>query len=1095
MKICATQAMIALMVCGISMANTVYSQLLDKEVTIVLSDVTLENALHELSNVTKVKFAYSLEQLDVKDHVTIEARQTPLRKVLEDLLTPFNINYKVHDHESVITLKRQIDPDRKQSSPRQSGQLAPVSGTVVDVDNKPMAGVNVVVNGTINGTSTDADGRFIINVDRDDDILIFSFIGYTTVEARVNSQTTIDVVLREDASTLGEVIINAGYWQVREREQTGTIGRVSSEEITKQPVTSPLMAIQGRVPGVVVSPVTGIAGGAQTIQIRGQNSLRTDGNYPLYVIDGVPVDSRPIQSVGLMFAGGLDPISSLNPENIESIEILKDADATSVYGSRGSNGVILITTKKSKAGETAFDVQFYQGAGKVSNRIDLLNTDQYLAMRNEAFVNDGPAALDQLNNPAYAIYYPDLKLWDQTKNTNWQKELFGSTSAITDLQATVGGGNTSTSFRIGGGFHRESTVFSGDFGYQKATANTNFNHTSNNKKFSMGLSINYGVERNNIFNSNPVYTALTLAPNAPGYDEQGRLIWTGYDASMANPFSRFKLTHNANANSLIMSSRLSYEILPGLKVLASVGLTDIRTSEVINTPKSSMPPTVATPNSTVIGDRSSSSWIAEPQLTYSKEISKGKIDVLVGTSWQDSNSESLYVRGSGYVSDDLLGNINAASQITKMSADKTTYRYSALFSRIAFNWEQKYYINLTARRDGSSRFGPDSRFSNFGAIGLGWIFSNESFFDDHADFLSFGKLRFSYGTTGNDQIGDYGYLSTYTAASETYDGNSILIPTNLSNPNYAWEVNKKLEGALELGFFRDRLNLVFNYYRNRSNNQLVGYPLPALTGFRSVQANLDATVQNSGLEMSIEAINIKKNRLSWTTSANFTIPRNELLSYPNLSGSTYANTYVVGQPLTISKSYHSTGINPETGLYQFFDVDGNNVINTQDRQTVLNIGREYYGGLTNHIQYGPIELSIFFEYVKQRVRGYMGTFLSAPGMGINQPSFILDQQRWENPGDAAELQRFTTRNTTYSQARLSDLNYDDGSFIRLKTVTLSYKLPAALLEKIHLRDASLFVHGQNLFLITNYKGLDPEIPGNSQLPQIRMITGGINLKI
>lgn len=1098
MKICAAQAMIAIILCGISMANTGYSQLLDKEVTINLVDVSFEKALLELGDAAKVKFAYSLDQLDVKETVTIEASRTPLHKVLDALLTPHNIHYKVHDRESVISLKRQGSRDNHQSSINDSNQETPtrqVTGKVTDVNGDPLAGVNIIVKGTTNGTSTDANGKFSIVVDNEDDLLVFSFIGYTPVEIRIASQTVVDITLHEDVSTLGEVVVNAGYWQVKEREQTGTIGRVSSEDINKQPVSSPLMALQGRIPGVVISPVTGIAGGAQTIQIRGQNSLRTDGNYPLYVIDGVPVDSRPIQSVGLMFAGGLDPISTLNPENIESIEVLKDADATAVYGSRGANGVILITTKKSKEGQTAFDLQFYQGAGKVSRMMDVLNTEQYLSMRNEAFNNDGPAALSQLNNPANAIYYPDLKLWDSARNTNWQKELFGSTSGISDLQATISGGNASTSFRIGGGFHRESTVFPGDFGYQKATANTNFNHTSGNKRFSMGLSINYGIDRNNLFNNNPVYTALTLAPNAPGYDEQGDLVWTGYDASMANPFSRLRLTHNAKASSLIVSSRLSYELFKGFKVLASVGLTDIRSSEELNTPKSAMPPWVTTPNSTVLGNRSSGSWIAEPQVTYTRDISKGKLDILVGTSWQNSESESLYLRGIGYVSDELLGNINAASQVTKMSADMTTYRYSAVFSRLAFNWAERYYLNLTARRDGSSRFGPDSRFSNFGAIGLAWIFTNESFFVAHTNVMSFGKLRFSYGTTGNDQIGDYGYLSTYTAAAETYDGNSILVPSNLSNPNYAWEVNKKLEAAIDLGFFRDRLNVAFNYYRNRSNNQLVGYPLPSITGFRTVQANLDAVVQNSGLEFSIESVNIKRDGFSWTTSVNLTVPRNELLSYPNLAGSTYANTYVVGQPLTINKVYHSTGVDPETGLYQFLDTDGNNVINTQDRQTVVNIGRQYYGGFTNRIKCGPIELAIFFDYVKQQVRGYRGTFLSAPGMGINQPAFLLDQQRWQNPGDASQLQRFTTKNTTYSLARSSDLNYDDGAFIRLKTVSLSYKLPSGLLGKIHLRDASLFVHGQNLFVITNYKGLDPEIPGNSQLPQLRMITGGINLKI
>jgi hypothetical protein len=458
-------------------------------------------------------------------------------------------------------------------------------------------------------------------------------------------------------------------------------------------------------------------------------------------------------------------------------------------------------------------------------------------------------------------------------------------------------------------------------------------------------------------------------------------------------------------------------------------------------------------------------------------------------------TDSRFIRAVGYLSDELLGNINAAPQINKLSADNTIYHYNALFARVGYNWNDTYFVNLTARRDGSSRFGPDNRFANFGAIGIAWIFSNERFINDKLHGLSFAKLRGSYGTTGNDQIGDYGFLSSYNASSALYQGNSILVPTGLANAAYAWEINRKMEMGLDVVFFRDRISLSANFYRNESANQLVGYSLPLLTGFGSVQANLDATVRNSGMELIVKSINLKSDDFSWTTSINFTAPRNKLMSYPNLKGSSYASTYQVGKPLTILKVYHITGTNTETGFYQFLDTDGNNTINAEDRQTVINIGRQYYGGIENVIGYKKFQIGLFAEFVRQRVRGYLGTFLQAPGTSMNQPAFVANEPRWQSPGDVTSTQKFTNDNNAYNLARNSDLNVGEGSFVRMKTVTLSYELPSKWTQRMHLQNGTVFIHAQNLFLITRYKGLDPEIPGNSQMPQLRVLTAGLKLKI
>ncbi|HYG04699.1 MAG TPA: SusC/RagA family TonB-linked outer membrane protein [Chryseosolibacter sp.] len=1098
MKLCASQFIIAIIICGVTAAHDNYGQVLERKVTLDIRDATISSILSEIEVAARVKFFYSIDHIDAGSRTSIIATDKPLRQVLNDLFEPFHIRYKVHEPEGTITLKKDARirshrvSDEHVNSPATDARS--VSGVVRDAaSSEPMAGVNIIVKGTVSGTSTASDGTYNI-IAKESDVLVFSFIGYATFETAVGTRTVIDVELNEDVANLKEVVVNAGYYEVKEKESTGSIARLTAAEINKQPVSNPLLALQGRMPGVVISPRTGVAGSAQSIQIRGQNSLRADGNYPLYIIDGVPVDSRPLQSLNTIFTGGVDPLNTINPENIESIEILKDADATSIYGSRGANGVVLITTKKGQEGTTALDVQVYRGAGRVARMMDLLSTEEYLAMRKEAFANDGETALADLNNPAYAIYFPDMKLWDSTKYTNWQEELFGGAAQITDMQGSISGGNDKTTFRFGGGFHKEGTVFPGDFGYRKSTAHLSLTHGKHADRFKVSLSLNYGSDVNKLFNNNPVYTALTLAPNAPTYNDDGTLDWTGYNFSLPNPFSQLKIAHQAKTRNLITSARLSFAITDGLSVIANVGYNDGGTTEIIKKPKTAMPPGGFAVSTSSFGDRRNNSWIIEPQLSYSEDYFNHHLDVIAGTTFQATSFTTQWLLGSGYVSDNLLGNLNAASQVLRLGGDNGEYKYHAIFARAGYNYDGRYFLNLTARRDGSSRFGPENKFANFGAIGAAWIFTNEPFLSDQR-VLSLGKFRGSVGTSGSDQIGDYGYLSTYSPSSATYLGGGILLPSGLANPTYAWEMNRKIELAVDLAFFNDRLSLTADWYLNRSSNQLIGYPLPVLSGFPSVQANLDATVENRGLEFMVTSRNFETSRVRWSTTLNLTIPRNELISFPNLSASAYANVYAVGSPLTIMKVYHAEGIDAESGLYTFKDVDGNDVINIDDRTAVLNLSRQYYGGINNSLSYRGFKLDFLVEIVKQDVTGYRGTFLQAPGAAMNQPSVVLEEPRWKLPGDNTALQRFTTNSTSYGNARLSNLNVDDGSFVRLKTISLSYSIPDAICSKIRLKDASVFVTGQNVFMLTGYDGLDPEIPGNSQLPQLRMMTAGINLKL
>ncbi|HLZ15714.1 MAG TPA: SusC/RagA family TonB-linked outer membrane protein, partial [Cyclobacteriaceae bacterium] len=793
------QAVFLAAFCAMALARNYPGQVLDREITLRLSNVLLETALREIESAAKVKFAYSLDQLNVKDPVSIDANKRALRDVLNDLLTPLHISYKVHEKESSITLRKQNENRNRDQSQSEQANNAPalpwvIKGSVTDAaDNQPLAGVNIIAKGTTTGTTTDADGKYSIKAN-ENDVLVFSFIGYASYEMQISRDSVVNVELQQDVRRLTEVVINAGYWLVKEKEQTGSIAKVSAEEFGKQPVNNPLQALQGKMPGVYIQQLSGIPGGSFNIQIRGQNSLRNNssnnGNRPLYIIDGVPFTADPLgtPNSAAIIDGG-NPLNNINPSDIESVEILKDADATAIYGSRGANGVVLITTKKGKTGKAQFSLNVYQGAGNVARKMNLLNTQQYLEMRNEAFAND---------NVAPGTYRPDYDIlrWDPKRYTDWQKILAGGTANITNAQLSVSGGSANTQFYIGGGYLRESAVFPGDFADQKASLNFKINHVSADSRLKIDFSAYYLVDNNKLPRIDLTPKSLTLSPNAPGlYNPDGTLNWE--NSTWSNPLAFLRQEFSARTTNLVNNTIVSYRIIDGLTARVNLGYTEIQFNEFTSQPKSSFDPSRTIASSSTFAEKSTNTWISEPQLEYKTKTGLGALTALVGGTFQASNSEGQAISATGFTSDALLHNIQAASSLAVTSSSVVQYRYSAVFGRLNYNWNGKYILNLTGRRDGSSRFGPGRQFANFGAAGAAWIFSQEEFM--RLPFLSFGKLRMSYGTTGSDQIGNYGYLDLWGTTSYSYGGTTGLYPQNLANPDYGWEINKKLEAGLELG--------------------------------------------------------------------------------------------------------------------------------------------------------------------------------------------------------------------------------------------------------------------------------------------------------
>ncbi|WP_417359641.1 SusC/RagA family TonB-linked outer membrane protein [Galbibacter sp.] len=972
-----------------------------------------------------------------------------------------------------------------------------VKGQVTDSNGIPIPGVNVEIKGTSYGNFTDKEGYFYVDA-APTDVLILSYIGFKQLEVTVGTSEELSLVLEEDITTLEAVTVNAGYYTVSERARTGSIAKVTAEEIELQPIVSPLEALQGRMAGVQIDQFSGMPGAAPKIRIRGTNSLRDDGNYPLYIVDGVPINSEPLDDYtalgghsNLINPGiGIDPLSTLNLSDIESIEVLKDADATAIYGSRGANGVVLITTKKAGMYEQKTQVQarWYSGIGQVERREKLLNSEQYVAFR-KAHLNNSGFGVD---HPLYFHFARDLLNWDNSRYTDWQDELIGGTAEFSNLNISASGGNGNTSFRLTGGYSDQGTVFPLDIGYKKLTFGVKINHISDNKKWKLQFSGNYGIDKTQSTPTADIMNAIYYPPIAPKlYNDDHTLHWEEWEkmgsSTIYNPIrSKYKMTEGKVSNS-ISNLTISYNILKELTFKASIGYTTNRRDAVSKQSLLFFAPSQRgvgiNQTATSIDYAERTSWIVEPQISYETNIFHGELDILIGSTFQNNQHTSSNIYGRGFVDESLSGDISSADFRLGLGGKVEEYKYQAIFGRIGYNWKQKYYINLTGRRDGSSRFGPGKRFSNFGAVGAAWIFSEELMFKERIPWLSFAKFRGSYGVTGSDQIGDYQYIDSYQAT--TAPGG--LYPTQLYNDNFAWEKNKKLEASLELGFLQDRIHMGFSWYRNRSSNQLVGYTLPLMTGFSSVQSNLPATVQNTGWEVEFSTTPITSKDFRWDIFFNLSLPKNELLNFPNIELTPYANQYRVGHPLNIALLFEYIGKN-EAGQFEFTDVDKNGILDIKDRIYVQNRSRKYFGGLRNSLSYKQWKLDIQLDFVKRQAQRPTALYYPLPGSTTR--NYPLEQyEMWKD----RELNPDNTDSSQYRHYIYSGYNIVDGSYLRLKNLSLVYSMPESWIRPLGISGWNVFFTAQNLLTLTSYPGLNVESGGVATLPPLRMFSTGLQL--
>ncbi|WP_343673649.1 SusC/RagA family TonB-linked outer membrane protein [Chitinophaga sp.] len=1078
-------------------------EMLNKRMDLSVPNKSLKAIFKLISSTTGLHFIASTNQLDVTDHYSIYVKDFSVTQILIELLGRQGFTWTSRGNMVVFSRSGPLIPLPPNSiAKKMSSKLNTVTGIVMDEKGTVLPGATVRISGTNVGGTTDETGRFNLLTEKEDLILYTTYTGYRPLEMSANVDDSVRIKLVLANNVLDETVIMA-YGSTTRRTNTGSIGKVSSSEISRQPVVNLLGALEARIPGLVVAPSSGVNGTSFTVQIRGRNSF-ANGSDPLYIIDGVPyISSKAINLLGSIAvqnfdAGGISPFNNLNKEDIESIEILKDADATAIYGSRGANGVILITTKRGKEGKPTLQLKLGRWMGKVPGMGNLLSKDQYMAMRKEAFANDGITPDNQEGSAGYA---PDLLLWNQNRSQDWQKMIIGGTANLTNLNLALSGGSKVFQYRLSGSLLKGTSVFPVDMPYWRGTADVSLTYLSKNKRLSADVSGKYGKDRNEMFNGTLLGTVAP--PNAPGpKDENGKLVWEENGAEFSNPFADLYKKYTIKTGNVLGSMKLGYRIVDSLRFLLSTGINRYRDNENSQVPTFSMNPNTdsASTGSARFGMQEIKSYIIEPQLDYVRTFGFGKLNALVGATWQYSSNRNMAINGSGYTDDGRLDDISAAATTSILSNYSSKYKYAALFGRLIYNYKNRYILNFSARRDGSSRFGPGKRWSNFGSIGGAWLFGNEDFVKNNVGFLDYGKLRGSYGITGNDQIGDYRYLDTWSSNinANPYQGIIPLTPDALLNSNFSWERSKKMETAIELGFLDNKLITTIAYFQNTNDRQIIAYRLPAQTGFMNVIKNEGVVVKNWGWEFEMTADVLRTPHFNWRLNANITVPQNRLIAFPDLENYDYSLHYSIGYPLNVLKLYHNAGVDKANGLYKFEDVNKDGTLSYYDYQNVGDLDPKFYGGIGNTFQWKGLRLDIFLTLRKQTVPDYFyAAFVNymSPGMLGNQSRFVLD--RWQHAGDETKVQRYVTSNGGVQNYNIwySDAVYENNFYLKVKNISLTYSLNADLVKKMKLSGLRCYLQGQNLFTLTHYKGLDPETPYYFSLPTLRIVTVGFDVTL
>lgn len=954
-----------------------------------------------------------------------------------------------------------------------------VSGIVTDAAGKvPLSGVTVLVKGAAREIVTNAEGWFSLDLPEKRPVLIFSLVGYQPVEVTSWPGKTLNVSLQRTNQQLDEVVV-IGYGTQKRKNLVGAVSKVNPAESKGIPAGSFDAQLQGKAAGVQISSNTGVPGEAVTVRLRGATSINADNN-PLYVIDGVFINSNSLQTLN---TGGkaTSPIADINPADIETIEILKDAEATSLYGSRGANGVVIVTTKRGNFNQRPkVNLDVSQGVAWAPKLWDLTTGPEHATLVNEYYTNIGsPKPFRPVNEVINGT--PGRGLPAEQKTYDRLGEIF-RTARLSNYDLSLSGGTKGTKYYIGGGYNKQESILR-PVSFQRAGLKVNLDQRINDKIL-VGISntLTRTFRNQGRAGDGPAGGLLQAALHTPTYlspwNDEGVLVGrAGFDnvTLLINNYD-VKTTSLRYIGNLYLDA----EILPDLKFRSSWGVDYNHYDEAEFWNRlliAGSPAGLATS-----GIIQNSSWLNEQTLSYRKKLgSKHTIGILAGNTLQSTTYERTYLEGRGFANN--LTKISAASSITgTQNWNKNTL--VSFFGRIDYNFADKYLLDLSLRADGSSKFGVNRKWGYFPSAGIAWRVKQEDFLRN-VKLITDLKIRASYGITGNQNgIGDFASQALWSG-SASYEGIAGIAPQQLENPDLQWERTNQFNIGADLSLLNGRINLEVNAYHKYTRNVLLQLTLPSTTGFSSYWSNA-AEISNKGFEFAINTINYQNKNFSWSTSLN--IARNinniEKLATPLQYGSRNLILLKEGSPLYSFWVYKQLYVDPKTGDAVYEDVNKDGKITADDRQTYGSVWPTFFGGFTNTLTWKNLDLGIFFSFQYGNETYNHNAFFGEGGGARDDARVIFanNLNRWQQPGDITNVPRPDKVNlNNYRDGGSRWL--EDGSFLRLRSVTLGYTIPKQLTERINIEKARIYFSGSNLLLWTKYSGPDPESSSNSSQNQ------------
>ena len=961
-------------------------------------------------------------------------------------------------------------------------QTQVVSGRVVGSDGSPIPGATVVERGTTNGATSGADGNFSLSV-KPGATLTISSIGYTTQTIPLAGRSTINVTLAASTTDLAEAVV-VGYGSQSKADVTGAVTQLSGSVVENQPVQSFEQSIQGRTPGVVINQGSGKLGQGINIQVRGTSSV-TASNRPLYVIDGAPITFQDQSQAG---DEPLNPLADLNPNDIESISILKDASASAIYGSRASNGVVLITTKKGRQGATKVNVGYYYGTSAPTRFRQFLNADQYRTLMSESFANAGyigPDPNTQYPTPAdaFAGETGDGTSWNSTNDTPWDRlafrnqgkyKLFGSDAAsVSQYDFSAAGGDAKTRFYLSGTFNDQKGIIIGNR-FRRGSLRLNLDHSIFESlrvglNVSLARTVNDRVSGDNAF-SNPLQLNA-LAPIQPQFDPNTGLL-NPSTIYYNNLIDQQLGSNRAGTYRSFSTAYLNWVPVKGLTLRTEVGGDFLNLNEDL-----------VRGAGTQDGGATGYAFNSQTQTvnytntntaTYAFNVSEDHhFDVLVGESYQRADTKVTSAEGRGFPTNDFTRIASAAVKTGGNSSFGTGYAFLSYFARANYNFQGKYLVSGSVRRDGSSRFGANNRYGTFGAGSIGYLLSEESFLKGN-EILNYLKLRASYGVTGNGEIGNFS-SRRFVSALPYADQSGLAPDANIGNPNLSWETTKQVDFGVEFGFLNNRISGEVDVYQKNTTGLLLNRQLPLTSGYTTITENVGA-LQNKGLEIALNG-RILDGDFKWTVGANMSFNRNVITNLPNPiipTGNTISRV-MQDQPLGVFYAKKYAGVDPSNGDALYFNADGSTTNNyaIAPIQKVGNPNPKFTGGVNTNLSFKGFDLTALGQFTYGTdIYNAAGTYQSANADYFdNQTTDQLN--RWQKPGDITSVPqpRYVESNGTNTSSRW----IQDGSFFRIKTVTLGYNLPTDLVKHGYMQTVRVYVTAQNLATFTKYTGYDPEV--------------------